>query len=273
MEPLLQRQVTREKRKQPLDEAESRGACALSGDIVRSDRHRDPNERSIRPVVTDGIENRINLPPVFARDHAVAALIPIEDHLTIEPLLDDEPVHLDGALRSAWRSSHRNDGSLLLDRHPAGPWKAVQGRVDRVALALARVEAHIQTHQCCVVYVGADDVLVHTELILDVSLKIRLYPSLPTTDLEWKRGERCADRRGFRTECDGQVHRCDRDTDRGHNGSADHGCTPAALGAFSGAGGASRSSRRETTNSNRKATTNTSHPEKVWKKPVAASTP
>jgi hypothetical protein len=40
-----------------------------------------------------------------------------------------------------------------------------------------------------------------------------------------------------------------------------------------GAGGAIRESTRDTRKRRRNATTNTSHPENVWKKPLAASGP
>ena len=51
--------------------------------------------------------------------------------------------------------------------------------------------------------------------------------------------------------------------------AANHGCAPSQrAGLDEEAGGASRASTRATMKSSRNATTNTSHPEKVWKKPV-----
>src|SRR5215207_9069476 len=94
-----------------LDEAASRGHCASACPIVCAHGHCHPNERRIRAVVADCVEHRVNLPPILACHDAVTALVPVQDHLPVEPLLDDEPVHLNRVGRCGGCPSHGNHSS------------------------------------------------------------------------------------------------------------------------------------------------------------------
>src|SRR3954452_25635413 len=72
---LLERQVVREQWEQRLDEPASRPLGALPFPIRRPHRYGHTDERRVRAVVPDGIDNGVHLAPIFAGDDAVTALV------------------------------------------------------------------------------------------------------------------------------------------------------------------------------------------------------
>src|SRR4051794_9808740 len=92
----LRGKVLFEHAEERLHEADARRLRAFEpGAVPVIEGHGDTDECRVRPVVADGIKHCVHLAPVFTRDYAAVALVPVENQLAVERLLDDDGVDLD----------------------------------------------------------------------------------------------------------------------------------------------------------------------------------
>ena len=112
-------EMTAEPREQRLDEAAGPRFYLRHGHMVR-DRRYHADKGRVGPVVPNGIQDRVDLPPVFTRDNSTMALVPVKHQLAIEALADDHAVHFDRRRAGgAGNSVDRNCGPAYFERLPA----------------------------------------------------------------------------------------------------------------------------------------------------------
>lgn len=95
--------------------------------VVVADGNSDPNQGRIGAVVPNGIGNEVETGGVFARDHTVARLVPIQDQALLITFGDYVAIDRDGV-----GTPRNSDGDNVGGRgQPTRTWDAILGRVRR----------------------------------------------------------------------------------------------------------------------------------------------
>src|SRR6266851_5161164 len=196
------RQVVVQDGDHSLDEFDS--ACLggrLSCGFVRH-RSDDTHQCRVGPIRPQCVEHHVYFAAVFARHHAIVALIPVNDQLPVHTLANEVAIHRDVAAR-------RPDGARERDgnrqrafglRLPAGARQAVHGGVHGVPFALALVVPDVQAdRQRSSLPERQIQVLVDAQNREDLLIERLGGTALPSSDLIWKRGERLTNRHRFRS--------------------------------------------------------------------------